>query len=420
MLHTLGVGRTDVGRVRSQNEDCFLVDDALGLYVVSDGMGGHAGGEIASRTAVEAVAEYVRAHHGELAGLENERKLKNKLSAIAEAAVSDAAARVHALSTSTRGPSGMGCTLTVVLIHDEHGALAHVGDSRLYQLRGERITQLSHDHTMAAEMVRHGLLAEDEVEGSPFAHTLVRSVGTQPAVQVDTLKFDTVAGDRYLLCSDGFSNYLEDPEVLGDFVGPDLDDAALAEAADALVSMANEGGGRDNITVVLFAVAGDVPQPERMTVVESRFDALGGLFMFEGLDRAMMARVMEVCRVDMHEEGDVIVEVGEESNELMVVVEGRYELSDDDEVIGELTPGEYAGATTLIKPRPSRARLRALEHSRLLRLRGKAFSKLIRRRPWLGIYLLERLGNKLSSDVDRSYLQREGASGEEIRVRERF
>lgn len=420
MLQAHGLGRSDVGRVRTQNEDSFVVDDALGLYAVSDGMGGHAGGEVASRTAIEAVVAYVKAHHDELDAIEDATAIKKALADIAETAVSQAARLVYDLATSPKGQSGMGCTLTVMLLWEGHGAMAHVGDSRLYQLRGSRVSQLSHDHTMIAEMVRNGVLTAEAGEKSPFAHVLSRAVGTQPAVEVDTLMFEAVAGDRYVLCSDGLSNHLEDAEALAAEIGHDLDDAARDAAADALVAIANEGGGDDNITVVIVSVDGDVPEPERMTIVESRFDALRSMFMFEDLDRAMIARVMQMCRVDMHEEDDVVVEVGEDTQELLVVVGGRYELSDAEGVIGELGPGEYAGATTLIKARPSRARLRALEASRLLRLTGDAFTRLIRKRPWLGIYLLERLGNKLSNDLDRSYLQREGTTGEQVRIRERF
>ncbi len=272
---------------------------------------------------------------------------------------------------------------------------------------------------MVEDMVRTGLATREDLVDSPFAHVLSRAVGSQPVVQVDTLSFEALLGDRFVLCSDGFSNHLEAAADLLPTVGADLDDAGLEAAAEALVQKANDGGGGDNITVVIAKVQGEI-SPGRAEAVESRYQALHSMFMFSQLDRAMVARVLSVCTVETHDEGACVIEQGAEAGALLVVVNGRYALRNDAEDGGELGPGDYAGATTLIKPRPSRATLVALEPSRLLRLTGEAFSRLIRTRPWLGIFLLERLGNKLSADLDRSYLQREGESGEEVRIRERF
>ncbi len=418
-LKAEGVGRTHVGRVRTHNEDCFAIDEALGLFVVSDGMGGHAGGEVASKTAVAAVLEHVRSCQADLAAIRGGREPREMLARIAEEAIGLAARRVYDLATSPEGQSGMGCTLTMLLLVDKGGAMAHVGDTRLYQLRNERVSQLSQDHTMLAELLRQGTSHADSLKHSPFAHVLSRAVGPHPAVQVETAVFDAIAGDRYVLCSDGFSHHLPAPETLAPIVAEGLDEGAREAAADRLVAMANDGGGEDNITVLVITVGGDAAQPGRALAVEARYEALRSMFMFEDLDHRMVARVLQVCRMDEHKPGDVVVELGQATDELFVVVAGRYELSDDAGAIGELGPSDFAGVTTLIKARVSRARLRAVEPSRLLCLSSAAFSKLVRRRPWLGIFLLERLGNKISGDLDRSYQQREGSAGM-IRVRERF
>jgi serine/threonine protein phosphatase PrpC len=398
------------------------VDTSLGLFAVSDGMGGHAGGEVASKTAIEAVKEVVGRHRELIERITEGRtddvaESKRSLSRAAREAVNEATERVYNLAKSEDGPSGMGCTLTVLVVAGRFGVMAHVGDSRLYQLRGKRVTQLSQDHTLVHEMAREGLGDVASLKNSPFAHVLSRAVGPQPAVQVDTLVFEIVAGDRYLLCSDGFSNHLETESKLGKMVGEGLDDEALDAAAAELVEMANASGGDDNITVVLVTLDGE--PSDRAQLVESRYAALDRNFMFAGLDRAMAARVLEVCRVQRHDTGDIVVELGDETGELFIVVDGRYNLADEEGHIGQLGPGDYTGSTTLSKPRPSRARLQAAEPSRLLRMSGKAFAQLIRRRPWLGIYMLERLGNKLSADLERSYQQREG-SEDTVRIRERF
>lgn len=419
MLKVCGVGRSDVGRVRQTNQDCFVVDERLGLFAVADGMGGHAGGEVASKTAIEAVVEVIRDRHELIARVASEDEHRDTLAEIVEEAVGAAATRVYELATSPEGQSGMGCTLTVLLIAGRFAAMGHVGDSRLYLVRGDEVSQLSRDHTVVGEMVRAGMLDEEALADSPFSHVLTRAVGTQASVQIDTLVLEAVSGDRFVLCSDGFSNYLDEPQEIRHVVAAGLDRQKLEEAVDDLVAVALAEGGEDNVTVLAVSVESESRDVERARAVHERFDALRSVFMFEDLDRAMIARVMSVCRVQRHDPGDVVVEIGELSAELFVVVSGRYELAGEDGVLGHLGPSEFAGATTLLGPRPSKARLRATEPSRLLRLSGTEFSRLIRRRPWLGIGLLERLGRRLSEDLDRSYEQREGR-GDTVRIRERF
>lgn len=419
MLKVSGVARSDVGRVRQQNQDCFVVDERLGLFAVADGMGGHAGGEIASKTAIEAVIEVIRDRHEVIARVASGDEHRDTLAEVVDEAVAAAATRVYDLATSPKGQSGMGCTLTVLLITGRLAAMGHVGDSRLYLVRGDEVSQLSRDHTVVGEMVRGGMVDEEAVLKSPFSHVLTRAVGTQPRVQVDTLVLETVSGDRFVLCSDGFSNHLDEPDEIRHVVSAGLDREKLQEAVDDLVAVANAEGGEDNITVLLVSVESESHDLERAQAVRERYGALRSVFMFEDLDRSMISRVMSVCRVERHAAGDVVIELGELSGELFVVVSGRYELADEQGVLGHLGPSEFAGATTLLKPRPSRARLRATEPSRLLRLSGTEFSRLIRRRPWLGIGLLERIGRRLSEDLDRSYEQREG-KGDTVRIRERF
>jgi serine/threonine protein phosphatase PrpC len=242
-----GIGHTDTGKQRTQNEDSFLVDDDLGLYVVSDGMGGHAAGEIASALAVAAVEGVVRERSAALDAAREGGLAQEELASIARAAVQAAARQVYHRATSPEGDAGMGCTLTVLLVAGSGAAMAHVGDSRLFLSRDGKMSQLSMDHTLAQELVRAGAFKPEDVRAHPYAHVLSRSVGTQPAVQVDTLEFDVLPGDRLVLCTDGLSEYVEDPAWLA----AQIRDRSFDTLAEKLVSHANEAGGKDNITVLL-------------------------------------------------------------------------------------------------------------------------------------------------------------------------
>jgi len=417
-----GAGRSDTGRKRTQNEDSFYVDDGLGLYVVSDGMGGHAAGEVASATAIKAVREVVedaraaieKVRRGELEG--------EALSRLAGQAVLTANQRVHELATSDRGKAGMGCTVTLVLVAGEVAALGQVGDSRLYLRRAGRIDQLSTDHTILGELVRSGVMEPDEAtDDHPMAHILSRAVGTQPHVEVETLLFEVVGGDQLLLCSDGLSDYLKTTEALEEALAGEapLSKAAVGAATEKLVAYANEAGGHDNITVVAVQIAVDEAASTRASLLSQRYDALSSVFLFQGLDMSRASRVMEACSLLEHRAGDRVVEEKALINDLYVVVDGRYLLERDGEEVGELTPGEFVGMTTLLHGRSALASVVAEGAGRMLRLTGEDLRQLVRRRPFLGIGILDRLGRRLSADLEKTYGQRAG-DGAAVSASERF
>lgn len=404
MQRALGVGRTDVGRRRERNEDSHLVDDDLGLYVVSDGMGGHAAGDVASALAVSAIETAIRDEAALLEKVASRDEPASRLSELVERAIVEASQRVHTKATEPGGPAGMGCTLTVLVVAGPFAVMGHVGDSRLYLVRGEGVSQLSADHTVVAELLRAGLIGEDEMEHHPYAHVLSRAIGTQPAIQVDTLVLDVLPGDRFLLCSDGFSNYLERPADLASELHGDP-----GELTESMVAMANDAGGSDNITVVLVEIESEAPQTDRVTRIEDRYDALGSVFLFEDLSFPFHTHILSACTALRHDAGDVVIAEGEHCDSLFMIAAGRYEVLRGDRVKRTVGEGEYVGVNFLLDPRNARATLRAAEPSRLLRLDAEGFQQVIRERPWMGIALLEQLGRRLSRDLDAT-IQR-GESG---------
>jgi protein phosphatase len=394
-----------VGRQRKQNEDSFLVDDELGLYVVSDGMGGHAAGDIASQAAVAFVAERMAAERALIEGLRSGERSVQELRELVEDVALGANRHVYELAQSGKGRPGMGATLIILVVAGHTATIAHVGDSRLYLVRGEGISQLTLDHTISAEMLRSGLISEDELEDSPFKHVLARACGTRPEVEFDLLTLEVLPGDRFLLCSDGYSNYLEHPGELAPRVAHEEPEGL----AQQLVEEANAAGGSDNITVVIVSVEGEDPESLRAAMLAENYEALRSVFLFEELDLPLLTRVMAACDVEVHESGHVAVTQDETCDALCIVVDGRYVLERGGEEVGHVSAGGHVGATALIEPRPARATLRATEASRLLRLRRESFRRLIRERRWLGIGLLRQMGRMLSVAVDRTWAQRAGA-----------
>jgi serine/threonine protein phosphatase PrpC len=407
-MHPVGVGYSDVGREREQNEDSFYADDERGLYIVADGMGGHASGEVASATAIACVSRAIGQHAKELLGMRQGAIDMDRVATIVREAVQGACAEIYDKAQTNPAHAGMGSTLTMLLVIGARAVMAHVGDTRLYLCRERRASQLSSDHTMAAELLQAGLIEENELMHHQYSHVLSRALGPQRNVRVDTLVIDITPSDRFLLCSDGLHEYLEDESWLARELRA-VDD--LDEVAEELVAFANTAGGHDNITAVVVEVRPDEPEIEivdEMSVdLQHRFDALGGVFIFEGLSLALLARVLSHCEINDYEAGAVVMTEGQPCDQLMVVLDGIFIVSHDGNADGFFVRGEHAAATTLLAPRGARATLTAREPSRLLILRRKPFWKLIRQRPWLGVGLLERLGRQLSLDLDRSIERRD-------------
>ena len=248
-------GVTDVGRVRSNNEDCFKIVEPLQLFVLSDGMGGEAHGEIASAMAVETVVKHC---------LDFEA---NPAAKVVGAVEPNWSARTKRLSTAVHLANrnifksaeandeqrGMGATLTAVWIDDARLSVAHVGDSRAYLLRGGGLLQLTRDHSLVAEQVRRGILTAAEAEESDMQSVLLRALGAQAEIEVDAEEHTLFPRDALLLCSDGLTRVVTEPEIAGTLQA----ETDPIRSAEKLVALANERGGPDNITVVIVRLDKD-------------------------------------------------------------------------------------------------------------------------------------------------------------------
>ncbi len=245
-MRILSRGLSDAGLCRDNNEDSFALRDDLGLYLVADGMGGHAAGEIASALAVETVQSRVE-RYCLAAKPDSPDPLIPSVDILRTAvqAANDEVCRAAGENPSWRG---MGSTLVALWIRAERLVVAHVGDSRIYRIRHHVIEQLTEDHTLINEQLRQGLLSAEEAAVSAHRHVLTRAIGSAQELVVDIQTLTAEAGDRYLLCTDGLTDMLADETLLS--LVSALDDPS--EACARLVESANREGGRDNITAVLL------------------------------------------------------------------------------------------------------------------------------------------------------------------------
>ncbi|MDO9555991.1 MAG: Stp1/IreP family PP2C-type Ser/Thr phosphatase [Coriobacteriia bacterium] len=226
-------GGSDVGRIRSGNEDAYLISPPL--YAVADGLGGHSAGEVASRIAVETL-QNAAPRHADAKALGR--------------AVRQANTAVITAAENGRGRAGMGTTMTAAVVEGTRIVIAHVGDSRAYLLHLGELQQITDDHSMVADMVRRGTLSLEESRHHPNRSVITRALGSDPNLVVDTFEVDAAPGDRLLLCTDGLTGMVDDPLISRVLAGSHTPRLAV----ESLVGYANDAGGQDNITVVVVDI----------------------------------------------------------------------------------------------------------------------------------------------------------------------
>ena len=240
---------SDTGLKRPHNEDSAVTDTALGLAVVADGMGGYKAGEVASAIAAQLILNEVRAG---VANGDANTKIGGSGLSRATMVIRDAVAKANAevFRTAQEVPQcqGMGTTVVVVFYHGDKVSIAHVGDSRVYRLRGNEFKQITRDHSLIQELIDRGFFTPEEAAENTPKNLVTRALGIEQSVEVDVQEQDLQAGEIYLLCSDGLNDMVDDEEI---HLTLSKYSANLVEAATELVRLANQNGGKDNVSVVL-------------------------------------------------------------------------------------------------------------------------------------------------------------------------
>ena len=251
--------RTDVGCVRELNEDNLRVVPELNLFILSDGIGGAAHGEVASELAVTTIEEHCRKSAGD-PSLPYEGEFRPDLGERTNRLASALRLANHAIyqaASSNSDMRGMGATIVAVWLDGERLSLAHVGDSRAYRLRQQTLEQLTRDHSLVAEQVRLGILTPEQAEHSEYQTMLIRALGASETVEVDVDEHVMLQGDCYLLCSDGLSRMVPDDQIADAIRST----PKSQKAADHLIDLAKQAGGLDNVTAILVSCQ---PKPRRL------------------------------------------------------------------------------------------------------------------------------------------------------------
>ncbi|MDP2153610.1 MAG: Stp1/IreP family PP2C-type Ser/Thr phosphatase [Methylotenera sp.] len=248
---------TDVGLLRSHNEDAIASDASIGFVILADGMGGYNAGEVASEMAVLSITaelkEALGSHPTHYALPDVDQPVLNKkiLRKLMIDAVANANASIYHASQTYPHCAGMGTTLVLGLFINNQLLVGHIGDSRIYQLRNQRLVQMTEDHSLLQEQIKAGVITHEQAKSSSYKNLVTRALGIDSEVELALNEFDVEVGDVYLLCSDGLSDLVDD-ELIQSVLNHHVQN--LTSAADALVQLANEHGGNDNISVILAKV----------------------------------------------------------------------------------------------------------------------------------------------------------------------
>jgi serine/threonine protein phosphatase PrpC/CRP-like cAMP-binding protein len=392
---------TDVGRIRDHNEDAFLVDEKMNLFVVADGMGGHAAGEVASNVAVHALRNTLKQEQDLLdnfeKGVANAAGRLDVLRLL-EQGVLRACTAVYEEAQKDPGKRGMGTTLVALLVVGSRGFIAHVGDSRIYMVRNQSVHQLTKDHSLINELLARGRIKPDQIDKLQFKNAMTRAVGVYESVEVDTLDFDVLAGDRFLLCSDGLCNYTEDADIGRVFTeNPD------EQAARKFVDFANRAGGEDNITAVVVKVPDLAAGLDRLAEeVNLKLETLHAMPLFRYLTYQELVRVMNLADVRSYGRSEPVVREGEDGEEMFIVLRGNARVHTGDALIVNLGPGQHFGEMSLIDRSPRSASVTSEDESTMMVIARKDFFDIVRKDHDVAVKLLWSFLGVLSERLRRT------------------
>ncbi len=401
---------TDVGKKRTHNEDNFLVDKKLHIFVVADGMGGHAAGEVASSLCVRQVRDAIAKNQDIIQQCREHDTpaVRSQILHLLEHSVQDACSTIYHKAQKEQEKRGMGTTCTLLLVVGNRGFMAHVGDSRMYLMRQGKIHQMSDDHSLINELVKRGKLKLEEIDKSPYRdykNAVTRAVGVYESVEVDTLDFDILPGDQFHLCSDGLHAYLNDKNMTQILSRPDT-----KQATEMFVDLANRGGGHDNITAVVVRVAGAEEEDIRSKELSLKINVLKGMPIFRYLSYRELVRLMNITQVRRYDDGEVIIEEGTEGEELFILLEGKARLSKGDAYITTLEQGDHFGEMALVDSAPRSATIAAEDEARLMIITRTDFYEIIRNESKLSVKLLWSFVQVLTDRLRKTTAQLSGGN----------
>jgi len=394
---------SDTGRQREHNEDSFLIDHQLGLFVVCDGMGGHAAGEVASALAVKTFHENIKRDAWMLEGYATgkrttERVTRKQIITLLENAINQASSMVHIEAQKDPNKRGMGTTLVAVLMVAKQAFVVWVGDSRIYLLRDSVLEQLTEDHSVFNELLKRKRMSREEIEKLPQKNAITRAIGVYEHTEPECLVLDLVAGDRFLLCSDGLSGYFEDDlDELSNLLGTQEGNKAV----EKLIATANERGGKDNITSVVVTFGDASKRDENYARrVQLKREILARMPLFRALNDREILRLLQVVEVHPYKDADVVIREGDRGEELFIVLTGSVKVMRSDIELARLKPGDHFGEMALIRNQPRSATVLSDLDSELMVIRRTDFFDILRNEHQLAVKMLWQFLTVLADRLD--------------------
>jgi serine/threonine protein phosphatase PrpC len=385
-------GASDVGRVRKVNEDSFLLSPDYGFVAVADGMGGYQRGDVAAQLACNVVKETITTHRHviDLYRRAPSEASRSAVRTMLDTAIQKACKEVHGAAVAITGKGGrMGTTMDVMMQVGKTAFIAHVGDGRILLVRGGEVHQITKDHTLAAQQAEAGHPTE-ELAGR---NVITRALGVFPSVLVDSLSFDLDVGDRLVVCSDGLYRYIDENEISDEVIK-----GGVAQVVDRMIAMANQRGGKDNISVVVCEVEGDTGPADQAATLR-RMEVLRNVGLFQYCTYRELMRVCQLAEHRFVPSGAVLFEEGDHGRECFIIEEGRVVIRKRGQVLATLTAGDYFGEMSFIDvPRRSATATVQLD-AQVLVIRRNQFLQLLKQDSELAAKLMWQLLQKMSRTV---------------------
>lgn len=382
MLHK-AAAHTAVGQVKKNNEDAFLIHEDLNLYMVCDGMGGRAAGEVASHACCDLLPKRMEEHRDVLEAYADEPSSDHRAQALMmiRSVIGQVSNEIYDMARSDPKLRGMGTTIVALIIAGKNAIVAHAGDSRAYLARGDKAYAVTDDHSVVMRQLQRGLITPEDALHSSKSHTVTRAVGLHEELEVDAINIELMPGDTYVLCSDGLSRYVTTEEI-----GRASSSFTLEQVPEALVGVADKRSGKDNISAVAIRI--DPKQEVEGLNAAMKIDALRQISLFQNLSYKEAVRVLSVVASRSYEEGEQIIEQGSPGEEFFVGVVGRYRAVLDGQEIATLPAGSFFGEMSLITEEPRLTSVYAVEPSKVLVIEREDLFALMRSEPYLATKFL--------------------------------
>ncbi len=379
-----GFGMTNVGRVRDHNEDKHLIVQDLGLYIVSDGLGGHAAGEVASEMVCATLGTFIKDNKHVIVDYAktptNEKR--QKVLRLVREAIDQASNTINMEAELDVQKRGMGATLAMVLVAGNNAIVAHVGDSRVMMFRDDKCHQLTEDHSSLSEQLRKGVITADEAIRTRIKSRITRCIAHNISSDPDLLHVELAPGDRFLLCTDGLTDYTNTTELptLCKVLKP-------SQWPTMLVDLANQRGGKDNITAVVVSIEADQETGPSVNP-SSKLEALRRIPLFHELSYRDLLKIMGACDMRRYMANEAVVKDGDLTGGLYVIVAGKVQVSKAGRPLADLGPGDFFGEMSLLDNEPRSADVNALQPTWLLSIARDDCRLMLRDNPVLGSKML--------------------------------